>query len=110
MALALFKFDLEDLDEAYAGAILGLKNCEDEVEKMARSALGIGPQDKSPPENPDDPDDPVALIYERAGDDDARTNRGAHMVRKTFLIALFHLWERNHKMRYKNVRMSTELE
>lgn len=60
-----------------------------------RRRLGIGPDDDFPPENPDDPYDPITRMYEEAGEMDAQARRGSHMVRKAFLIALFHLWERH---------------
>ncbi|CAN7722446.1 hypothetical protein [Aminobacter sp. LjRoot7] len=97
--LWLFRIDLEDLEDAYAGAIASLAHREAEVEEMVRRQLGLGPEDEFPPCDPDDPEDPISEIYERASDMDARTERGGHLIRKTFLIALFHLWERHKKPR-----------
>ncbi|RWX60445.1 hypothetical protein EN780_32000 [Mesorhizobium sp. M4B.F.Ca.ET.089.01.1.1] len=95
----MFKVDLTDLDEAYAGALQGLQHREDEVETMVRRQLGLGPHDEFPEPNLDDPDDPIGQLYERAGEDSAQAQRGSHLVRKAFLIALFHLWERHKKPR-----------
>lgn len=92
-------FELDDLVAAYYGALGALKHMEAEVEPLVRQQLGLGPADDFPEADPDDPEDPIAHIYEHATETEARARRGSHLVRKTFLIALFHLWERSRKPR-----------
>jgi hypothetical protein len=89
------RMDLEDLQSAYGASLAGLVHREAEIEIMVRSQLGLGPDDDWPVGNDDDPEDPISLLYERAGELDAQAKRGAPMVRKAFVIALFHAWERH---------------
>ena len=95
------RMDLEDLQNAYRSSLKGLIHREGEIEAMARAELGIGPGDDWPERNDDDPDDPIGALYDHAGDLDAQAQRGAPMVRKAFLIALFHAWERHLNARLK---------
>ena len=92
--------DVEDLQSAYHAALGGLLHREAEIESLVRSQLDLGPDDDWP-EPSDDEDDPVSMLYEHAGELDARAKRGAPMVRTAFLIALFHAWERHMNARMK---------
>lgn len=96
IAREIFRYDLNDLDEAYANSLQGIEIRGGEIEAMVRGKLGLDPSDEFPDPDLDDPDDPIALLYEHAGELDQQTKRSAHIVRKAFLIALFHLWERHH--------------
>lgn len=96
IAREMFRYDLNDLDEAYANSLHGIESQGGEIEAMVRSKLGLDPSDEFPDPDLDDPDDPIALLYEHAGELDQQTRRSAHIVRKAFLISLFHLWERHH--------------
>lgn len=95
------RMDVEDLQSAYHSSLKGLVHREDEIEALARAELGIGPTDDWPDRNDDDPDDPIAELYDRSAELDAQAQRGAPMVRKAFLIALFHAWERHLNSRLK---------
>lgn len=89
------RMDVEDLRGAYRAALTGLQHRQSEIEIFVRDRLAIGPEDPWPDPDENDPDDPVTLLYEQAGEMDAQAERGALMVRRAFLIALFHLWERH---------------
>lgn len=95
----MLRMDVEDLHAAYQAALVGLVHRQDEIEAYARDRLGLGPDDPWPDANQDDPDDPIGLLYDDAGEMDARAQRGAPMVRSAFLIALFHAWEKHWNMR-----------
>ena len=92
-------FELDDLIAAYHGALGALKHSEAEVEPLLRQQLGLGPHDDLPDVDPDDPNDPLSLIFVQAVERRAQARRGSLIIRKTFLIALFHLWERSGKVR-----------
>jgi len=102
---AMLKFqlrmDVEDLQNAYRSALSGLVHRENEIEAMVRGQLGIGPEDDWPEPSEGEDDDPISLLYDHAGELDAQAKRGAPMVRKAFLIALFHAWERHCNARLK---------
>lgn len=89
------RMDVDDLENAYQAALKGLVHRETEIEGMVRSQLGLGPDEEWPDRDDDDPDDPIARAYDEAGELSAQAERGAPMVRKAFVIALFHTWERH---------------
>ena len=95
------RMEIEDLHNAYRASLQGLIHREGEIEAAARAELGLGPADEWPERNDFDPDDPIGELYERSADLDAQAKRGAPMVRKAFLIALFHAWERHCNARLK---------
>jgi hypothetical protein len=103
------RMDVEDLQNAYRSALKGLHHREYEIENMVRAQLGMGPDDDWPDRNEDDPDDLVSLLYDHAGELDDQAKRGAPMVRKAFLIALFHAWERYCNARLKRERYDHDL-
>lgn len=97
------RMDVEDLQGAYLSSLSGLVHREEEIAATVRAALGLREGDDWPDRNDDDPDDPVGALYDHAGDLDEQRRRGAPMIRKAFLIALFHAWER-----YLNDRLKRE--
>lgn len=102
------RMEIEDLLNAYRASLQGLVHREDEIEAAARAELGLGPTDEWPERNDFDPDDPIGELYERSADLDAQAKRGAPMVRKAFLIALFHAWERHCNARLKAKKYLTD--
>ncbi|RRH94244.1 hypothetical protein EH240_27575 [Mesorhizobium tamadayense] len=91
----LFLQALDDIQAAYKAAAQALSSRPDEIEEEVRRRLGIGPTDAFPDRNDDNEEDYVGRLYDEAGDLEERADRGAHFVRKAFLIALFHHWERH---------------
>lgn len=91
----LFLRVLDDIVAAYRAAAKAHITRPDEIEAEVRHRLGIGPDDPFPDRNDDDENDPVGRLYDEAGEMEEQAGRGAHLVRKAFLIALFHHWERH---------------
>jgi len=91
----LFLQALDDIVAAYRAAAKAHSSRPEEIEAEVRRRLGIGPDDPFPDRNDDDEEDPVGRLYDEAGEMEERAGRGAHLVRKAFLIALFHHWERH---------------
>jgi hypothetical protein len=91
----MFRHTLDDIEAAYQAAAKAHVDRPDEIERKVRLHLGLGPDDPFPDRNDDDDYDPVGRLYDEAGEMEERATRGAHIVRKAFLIALFHHWERH---------------
>jgi hypothetical protein len=91
----LFQQALDDIVAAYRAAAKAHTNRPQEIEAEARRRLSIGPDDPWPDWDYSDEEDPIARLYDDAGEMEEQANRGAHLVRKAFLIALFHHWERH---------------
>ncbi|CDX40007.1 hypothetical protein MPLA_320018 [Mesorhizobium sp. ORS 3359] len=91
----LFLRTLDDMVAAYRAAAKAHSRRPDEVEAEVRRYLGIGPNDPFPNRDDDAEEDPVGRLYDQAGEMEQQAGRGAHLVRKAFLIALFHHWERH---------------
>lgn len=100
----LFKRDLEDIRAAYDAAAISLVGKAEEIEADARKQLGMSPEDPWPERDDDDEFDAVGRLYDEAGENEEKFSRAEHIVRKAFLISLFHLWERycNHRMKKRD--------
>lgn len=90
----LFRSALDDIEMAYEAAAKAHANRPNEIEADVRRHLGLAPDDPFPQRDDDDEDDPLHRLYDDAGAMQEHATRGAHLVRKAFLIALFHHWER----------------
>jgi hypothetical protein len=90
----MFKITLDHIESAYKLAAKAHANASDEIEQIGRRDLGIGPYDPWPDRNEDDEYDHVGRTYDDM--EAARTEAwyGAEIVRKAFLVSLFHAWER----------------
>ena len=86
---------LDDIIAAYRAAAKAHQSRPDEIEVEVRRRLGIRPDDPFPDRNDEDEEDPVGRLYDEAVEMEEQAGRGAHLVRKAFLIALFHHWERH---------------
>lgn len=95
-----FRRTLDDIETAYHAAARVHASRPDEIELEVRTHLRLGADDPFPDRNDDDEFDPIGRQYDEAGEKDEQAGRGAHIVRKAFLIALFHHWER-----YCNARL-----
>lgn len=102
----LFLRALDDIIAAYRAAAKAHSGRSDEIEFEVRRRLGIGPTDPFPDRNDDDEDDPVGRLYDEAGELEEQADRGSHLVRKAFLIALFHHWERHCNAELKRPKYS----
>jgi hypothetical protein len=91
----LFLATLDDIENAYRAAAKAQSNRSIEIEADVRRRLGIGANDRFPDRNDDDEHDYIGRLYDEAGDLELQANRGGQLVRKAFLIALFHHWERH---------------
>lgn len=91
----LFLHALDDIVAAYRAAAKAHSSRPEEIEAEVRRRLGIGPDDPFPDRDDGDEEDPVGRLYDEAGEMEKQAGRGAHLVRKAFLIALFHHWERH---------------
>jgi len=100
---AMFKMTLDHIEAAYELAAKAHADVPGEIETTARHALGIGPDDPWPDRNEDDEGDPVDRVYDDIETASMDAWFGAAIVRKAFLISLFHAWERfnNAEMRRK---------
>ncbi|MEN3791349.1 hypothetical protein [Fulvimarina sp. MAC3] len=90
----VFEQGLDDLLSAYSAAAGALENRPKEIEEDLRRHLRLAPGEPFP--EPDETDEGRLLddIYDQASDTRAQALNSAHMLRKAFLIALFHHWER----------------
>jgi hypothetical protein len=91
----LFLHALDDIVAAYRAAAEAHSSRPKEIEVEVRRRLGILPDDPFPDRNDDDEQDSIGRLYDEAGELEGQADRGAHLVRKAFLIALFHHWERH---------------
>ncbi|MEQ8448247.1 MAG: hypothetical protein RIB97_01035 [Nitratireductor sp.] len=91
----LFLRALDDIVAAYRAAARAHVSRPEEIETEVRRRVGIGPEDQFPDRDDDDAEDPIGRLYDEAGELEEQAGRGAHLVRKAFLIALFHHWERH---------------
>lgn len=118
---ALFKITLDHIESAYRLASHAHLELPTEIEKSARDAFGIGPDEPWPDRNDDDPYDHVRRTYDDIEAASTEAWYGAEIVRKAFLISLFHAWERfinaelgiqqySHPKRYLNSRGREECE
>jgi hypothetical protein len=89
-----FTRTLEDIMTAYRASSNALAVRPNEIEAEARKLLGIGFDEDFPDRDDEDVNDLVGQVYDQAGEMLQQANRGTHIVRKAFLIALFHHWER----------------
>ena len=107
----LFQHNLDDIDAAYRAAANAHTNRDVEIEEMVRQRLGLATEDPFPEWNDGDDEDPIGRLYDDAGEMEERATRGAHLVRKAFLIALFHHWERHcNSQMGKAAYINTEVE
>jgi hypothetical protein len=92
------RYDLDDLVAAKDAALGALSSRSENIAQWVRRKLNLSETDEWPLPDPNDPDDPLHDLYEQAGEMDSQAERGLHIARKTFLIALFHLYERHRKL------------
>ncbi|MFC3205168.1 hypothetical protein [Aquamicrobium soli] len=91
---ALFKITLDHIEAAYRLASKAHVDIPNEIEKTGRRTIGIGPDDPWPDRNDEDPYDHVGRAYDDMEAASTEAWYGSAIVRKAFLISLFHAWER----------------
>ncbi|MGO4173738.1 hypothetical protein [Bosea sp. TAF32] len=92
----VFNQTLRHMHAAYRAAAKALAHRSQEIEVYVRRELGLEPGDPFPDRDDDDDElDYIGRLYDEASDLEYEARNGAHLVRKAFLIALFHHWERH---------------
>lgn len=93
--LALLDMHLTEIEHAYTAAVASLKDTRKKTEENFRLALGIGPTDPLPEPETDEEGGHLDDMYEKGAENIQVAENSIPLVRKAFIIALFHLWERH---------------
>ncbi|WP_137930305.1 hypothetical protein [Mesorhizobium comanense] len=93
--LAILDMHLTEIDHAYSAAVSSLKDTRRKTEDAFRRALGIGPNDPLPEPETDEEGGYLDDMYDQGAEKIQVAENSIPLVRKAFVIALFHLWERH---------------